>query len=252
MGNILAGKERRAMGKGLSLPYALCSIICALAIYGTPCFAEAEAKAEAQGDAVEQKSAQPDISQSSGGETNAVNPFSNFRSPYADQRARQVGDIVTIIITESAKASKSSATKTSKKSGADGGLSELFGLGMSRLPMSMGVDASSDYSGAGSTTNSGSMEAKVSAAVKQVLPNGNLALEGSRQVTVNDDVQTITITGIVRPQDIMANNTVRSMYMADAKIGYVGDGPIAQRPGIVSRIIQTPFHLVSRFFRSIF
>jgi flagellar L-ring protein precursor FlgH len=96
------------------------------------------------------------------------------------------------------------------------------------------------------------MEAKISAIVKQVLPNGNLVLEGTRQITVNDDVQTITVTGIVRPKDVGANNSVLSIYLADAQIKYVGDGPTAQRPGIITRILQTPFHWVAGIFRRIF
>lgn len=179
-----------------------------------------------------------------------ADPFSNYVSFYADHRARRVGDIVTIIVTESSKASKSSATQTSKKSGSNGSLSDFFGL--SGLPVKMGVSAGSDYTGSGSTTRSESMEAKISVTVKQVLPNGSLLLEGTRQVTVNDDIQTITVSGTVRPEDVRANNTVLSMYMADAKITYVGEGPMAQRPGIVTRILQTPFHWVAGAFRKIF
>jgi len=171
-------------------------------------------------------------------------------SLYADHRARHVGDIVTIIVIESSKATKSAATQTSKKSESSGSLSDLFGLG--GLPMSMGANAGSGYSGTGSTSRSGSMEAKISAIVMQVLPNGNLVLEGTRQVTVNDDVQTITVTGIVRPKDVGANNSVLSIYLADAQIKYVGDGPTAQRPGIITRILQTPFHWVAGIFRWIF
>lgn len=171
-------------------------------------------------------------------------------SLYADHRARHVGDIVTIIVIESSKATKSAATQTSKKSESSGSLSELFGLG--GLPLSMGANAGSGYSGTGTTSRSGSMEAKISAIVKQVLPNGNLVLEGTRQITVNDDIQTIAISGIVRPKDIGANNSVLSIYLADAQIMYVGDGPTAQRPGIVTRILQTPFHWVAGIFQRIF
>ena len=182
--------------------------------------------------------------------TEPADPFSNYVSLYTDHKARRLGDIVTIIVTESSKASKSSATKTAKSSGSDSNLSEFFGLG--GLPLKMGVDASSDYSGSGSTTRSGTMEAKISALVKQVLPNGSLMIEGTRQVVFNEDIQTITISGVVRPEDIGSDNTVLSMYMADAKISYVGEGPTAQKPGLVTRILQTPFHWVAGVFRKIF
>ena len=180
----------------------------------------------------------------------AGDQFSGYISLYSDRKARRVGDIVTIIIVESSKASKSSVTQTSKKSGSDGTLSNLFGLG--NLPLSMGVDAGSNYSGSGTTSRNGSMEAKISTSVKQVLPNGNLVLEGTRQVTVNDDVQIITVSGIVQPQSIRSDNSVLSIYMADAQIKYVGEGPTAQKPGIVTRILQTPFHWVAGIFRRIF
>lgn len=171
-------------------------------------------------------------------------------SLYADHKARRVGDIVTIIVLESSRASKSAATKTSKRSDSSGSLNDLFGLG--KLPLKMGADAGSDYSGSGTTTRSGTMEAKISAFVKQVLPNGNLVLEGTRKVAVNDDVQEIMVSGIVRPQDVRADNSVLSIYLADAQIKYLGEGPIAQRPGILTRILQTPFHWVASLMRKIF
>jgi flagellar L-ring protein precursor FlgH len=171
-------------------------------------------------------------------------------SLYADHKARRVGDIVTIIVLESSRASKSAATKTSKRSDSSGSLNDLFGLG--NLPLKMGADAGSDYSGSGTTTRSGTMEAKISAFVKQLLPNGNLVLEGTRKVAVNDDVQEIMVSGIVRPQDVRADNSVLSIYLADAQIKYLGEGPIAQRPGILTRILQTPFHWVASLMRKIF
>jgi len=210
-------------------------IIFFAVLCSSPCFAEEET-ADAT-EAVPIVTSVPDI------------PRNDFLSVslYADHRARHVGDIVTIIVVESSKASKSAATQTSKKSESNGSLSDFFGLG--KLPLKMGADAGSGYSGSGSTSRSGSMEAKISAIVSQVLPNGNLMLEGTRQVTVNDDVQTITLSGIVRPQDVGPDNTVLSIYLANAQIKYVGEGPTAQRPGIVTRILQTPFHWVASVFR---
>ena len=178
--------------------------------------------------------------------------FAGYTSLYSDHKARRVGDIITIIIAESSKASKSAATKTSKKSGSDGTLSDLFGLG--NLPVKMGVNAGSDYSGSGSTTRSGSMEAKISATVKDVLPNGNLVVEGFRQVAVNDDVQILTVSGVVRPESVSSDNTVLSIYLADAQIKYTGEGTTATSPGIVTKIakvIQAPFHWVAGIFRRI-
>ncbi len=175
-----------------------------------------------------------------------------FVSLYSDHKARRIGDIVTIIVSESSKASKSDTTQTSKKSGANGSLSELFGLG--NLPLKANVEGGSAYSDSGLTTRSGTMDAKISVSVKEVLPNGNLKLEGTRNISVNNDVQTITISGIVRPEDIRPDNTVLSIYLADAQILYKGQGNTSQRPGIVTgaaKILMAPFHFVSNIFRKI-
>ncbi len=271
---LLNRKQRVSDQKPVFLLYALCSALCAIAVFSPLSLAETatsedppspgdtqqspisaaqqvEDKAEAQASVtMENTSLSSNASQFPRNEMNTRDPFSSYVSLYADHRARRVGDIVTIIITESSSASKSSATKTSKKSGTSGALSSFFGLG--GMPVKMGVDAGSDYSGSGTTTRSGSMEAKISVFVKQVLPNGVMMLEGTSRVTVNDDIQMITISGTVRPEDVRADNSVLSMHMADAKIEYAGEGPIVQRPGIVTRILQTPFHWVAGAFRKIF
>lgn len=175
-----------------------------------------------------------------------------YTSLYADHKAKRVGDIVTIIVEESSKASKSSATQTMKKSDSNGSLSELFGIG--NLPLKMGVGAGSDYSGSGTTTRSGSMDATISVSVKEVLPNGNLLLEGKRNITVNDDIQTITIKGVVRPEDIRWDNTVLSVYIANAEIKYEGVGPTTERSGAITgiaKVLLTPFHWIAGVFRRI-
>lgn len=175
-----------------------------------------------------------------------------YSSLYSDRKAHRVGDIVTIIIAESSKASKSDATQTSKKSGTNGSLSDFFGLG--KLPLKLGVDAGANYSGSGTTTRSDSMDAKISVFIKEILPNGNYLLEGTRNINVNDDMQSITISGTVRPEDITPDNTVLSIYLANAEIKYKGQGQSTQSPGIVTsttRILLAPFHWVSGIFRKI-
>jgi len=175
-----------------------------------------------------------------------------YTSLYSDHKARRIGDIVTIIVAESSKASKSDATQTSKKSGTNGSLSDFFGLG--KLPLKVGVDAGSGYSGSGTTTRSDSMDAKISVFIKEILPNGNFLLEGTRNVNVNDDIQTITISGTVRPEDITPDNTILSIYLANAEIKYRGQGQSVQPPGVITgatRILLAPFHWVAGIFRKI-
>ncbi len=175
-----------------------------------------------------------------------------YTSLYSDRKAHRVGDIVTIIVAESSKASKSDATQTSKKSGTNGSLSDFFGLG--KLPLKLGIDAGANYSGSGTTTRSDSMDAKISVFIKEILPNGNYLLEGTRNINVNDDMQSITIIGTVRPEDIRPDNTVLSIYLANAEIKYKGQGGSSQPPGIVTKatkIILAPFHWISGIFRKI-
>ena len=100
--------------------------------------------------------------------------------------------------------------------------------------------AANSLKGAGDTSRNTSVTAKISARVIRVLDNGNLIIEGRRQVTVNADDQFILITGIVRPEDITAENTVASQYVADARVLYTGEGIIndKMRPGWLTRIVD--------------
>jgi flagellar L-ring protein precursor FlgH len=159
----------------------------------------------------------------------------------ADLRARNVGDIVTINIVESASASKNATTKTSKATALDaswtGVLQNISGdlLGSS---VKAGFANSSD--GQGATTRNSTLNAYISAHVIQVLPNGNLAIQGSRQVQVNNENQIINIQGVIRPVDIDSRNEVLSTSIAEAKIELNGQGVISdkQRVGWLTRILD--------------
>jgi flagellar L-ring protein FlgH len=159
----------------------------------------------------------------------------------ADLRARNVGDIVTINIVESASASKNATTKTSRTTALDaswtGVLQNISGdlLGSS---VQAGFANSSD--GQGATTRNSTLNAYISAHVIQVLPNGNLAIQGSRQVQVNNETQIINLQGIIRPVDIDSTNQVLSTAIAEAKIELNGQGVISdkQRVGWLTRILD--------------
>ena len=101
-------------------------------------------------------------------------------------------------------------------------------------------DYSNTFDGSGSTARSGDLTAYMSARIIQVLPNGNLVIEGNREVRVNNENQIITLTGIVRPRDISSANVVQSTYLADARISYSGTGVLndQQRPGWLARILD--------------
>lgn len=162
---------------------------------------------------------------------------------FSDQRAIKVDDIVTIQIVESAKAGSDSKTNTDKEhnfSVQSGGGSGLLKM-LPQFGASGGTKTS--YGGEGSTTRSGTLEATISARVVKVLDNGNLVIEGNKEVEINEEKGMIKISGVIRPLDIQQNNTVLSSSIADAQITYSGKGvaTTGQRPGLLARIINWLF-----------
>ena len=101
-------------------------------------------------------------------------------------------------------------------------------------------ELNSDFDGSGTTQRSGDLTAFITTKVIEVLPNGNLKIEGTREVKVNNEKQLIILSGIIRPRDISPGNIILSTYVADAKIEYSGSGVIhdRQRPGWMTRIID--------------
>ena len=165
---------------------------------------------------------------------------------FADKKARYEGDIVTIIVVESSQGGNKAATNTGRNTNTSAGISALLGLETSVLgknpnmggSINIGGSSSSSLKGTGDTTRGGTLEARITARVTNVLSNGNLAIEGRRQVTVNAEDQYIIITGAIRPEDITSDNLIASQYIADARIVYTGSGIIndKMRPGWLTRI----------------
>jgi flagellar L-ring protein precursor FlgH len=172
-----------------------------------------------------------------------------YRGFFQDLRAFQVGDLVTINIVETSKASKSAATKTGRESSIDAGIDNLLGYETQLkkiLPKDFDntsmfkASLSNSFDGSGSTDRVETMTAFMTARVMNVTTNGNLYIEGRRQVRVNNETQFIILSGLIRPTDISPNNTVLSSYIADAKIEYMGSGPVSdkQRPGWLGRLVD--------------
>ncbi|RUM45202.1 MAG: flagellar biosynthesis protein FlgH [Desulfocapsa sp.] len=167
-------------------------------------------------------------------------------SIYADHKARAVGDIVTLTISESASATKKATTATDRTTSMTAGIPHLFGLENSKwltehpkVDISNLVEANfaNSFSGSGTTTRTEDLVASLTAQVIDVYPNGNLKIRGGKEVQVNNEIQVIYVTGIVRPVDIMADNTINSKYVLNAKISYTGKGAISdkQKPGWLLR-----------------
>jgi flagellar L-ring protein FlgH len=167
---------------------------------------------------------------------------------FIDQRAKGIGDIITIKITEVSTASEKATTDTGRTSEINAGISNFFGLDskFSTISKHIGKDnlikANTDntFSGTGETTRTGSLSATISAKVVDLLPNGNLAIEGKREIYVNNEKKEILLQGVVRPRDIAYDNSVYSTQVADAKVIYTGIGVIGekQRPGWMTRLFD--------------
>ena len=161
-------------------------------------------------------------------------------SPMDDFKARNRGDIVTVVIVEEASASKQASTGTKREVGVSASIPNFFGLESTtflqeKLDLNSLIKAntSSDFGGSGTTTRKDMLNATISARVMDILPNGDLRIEGSRSVKVNNEEQIIVLKGTVRPRDINQENMISSAQIADARISYSGNGIIndRQQPG---------------------
>jgi len=158
----------------------------------------------------------------------------------SDPRARQIGDIITIVVVEASSASQQAATGTSKKVQN----SNAAGAGpLVKVLPSLSMSGSQSSSATGSSTNSMAFTTTLTARVTKVLPNGNLELEASRFVQTNNDKQTIKFSGTARAEDIGPDNTVPSTALADLKITSNGKGPVGntQKDGLFSKLFKLIF-----------
>ncbi len=158
-----------------------------------------------------------------------------------DFKARQVNDVVTIVVSESTQAISAADTTSSKDSSAKAAAANLFGAEklIKELPNAVDVKSSSSYKGSGATSRATELSTTVTARVKAVLPNGYLMIEGVRELRLNNENQTIFLTGVVRPEDISARNLVPSGAIAQMEVRVQGRGVVSQpqKPGLLYRIL---------------
>ena len=177
-------------------------------------------------------------------------PDSPLSGLFMDYKARAVGDIVTISIVEKATAYNEANTNTARESSLEAGIENFFNM-EKKFPASKPFfnpfsstsikgGLKSDFDGSGKTSRLGGLTADITARVTDVLPNGNLRISGAREVTVNNERQFLTISGIIQPRDISSANKIESTRISDAKIVYSGSGIIndRQRPGWMARVID--------------
>jgi flagellar L-ring protein precursor FlgH len=165
-----------------------------------------------------------------------------------DLRARRLNDLVTVHVIESVSALGSADSSLDKSSSASASLSSFFGL-ESKMPTWLdptglaSLGANTDFQGSGSTTRTAALSAVITARVAEVLPNGDLALEGVREIDINGDRQVLVLTGIVRVADIGPGNVVPSTALGQMRIRYFGKGLIKDNlsPGWLVRVLNKIF-----------
>jgi len=165
--------------------------------------------------------------------------FETGESLVSNIKARKVGDLITIIITERATANATSKTRANNKSETRGGPA----LGWLDFIKPWDMTVENKYLGDGDTRRDGSLRAEISARIVEIQENGDFRLEGTRMVNINGEKQLIEITGVCRARDIDADNTILSTYISDAQIAYNGSGIIndTSQPGVVTRVLNWLF-----------
>jgi flagellar L-ring protein FlgH len=154
------------------------------------------------------------------------------RAFFKDQRAAQVGDIVTVLVTMNDSANISNATTATRTGTETAGVPNMFGL-ESLLPRTI-VDPNKLFSSSSTNANTGTGQIKraeaitlrLAGVVTQVLPNGNLVVSARQEIRVNAELRELQVTGVIRPQDIASDNTVLHDRMAEARIAYGGRGQV--------------------------
>lgn len=169
-------------------------------------------------------------------EVASYNPNSLWRNGsrafFKDQRATHVGDLLTVTVNITDKANLSNETQRSRTNKEDSGITDFIGAktitqATKILPgRVLTADSTASSDGKGSVQRTEALQTNVAAVVTQVLPNGNLVVEGKQEIRVNFEIRELVVAGIVRPEDIQSDNTIDSSKIAQARIAYGGRGQI--------------------------
>jgi len=172
-------------------------------------------------------------------------PNNSERSMFADHKASRNGDILTVLVSEEAATQSSQSKKSNNSSSVDAGISQfIFPPAISSLGTKGGalpatkLAAKSDFTGGGEVNNSQSLTARAAVLVTDVLPNGNLVIEGVRVVKFSGESQYVVLHGLVRPEDVTSTNTVASSNVADVRIEFISEGSLtdAQKKGWLTKV----------------
>jgi flagellar L-ring protein precursor FlgH len=173
------------------------------------------------------------------------------RTFFNDQRATRIGDILTVKVAIDDSAEMDNTTNRTRGSSSELGITSLFGkeemLGRLLPPGGnfdpgnlVGAEGSSQANGTGAISRQEKIELSLAATISQILPNGNLVVVGKQEVRINGELRELTVAGIVRPEDVAANNSIRHDQMAEARISYGGRGSLSavQKPRWGQRVVD--------------
>lgn len=165
---------------------------------------------------------------------------------FADLKARRVGDVLTIRLTESTAASKSAVTKTAKTTGVNNTGPTILGktITAAGVPIfTTTLSGADSFDGEGSSTQGNSLAGSLTVTVVDVQPNGNLVIQGDKNIRLNQGDEFVHVSGVVRRADIATDNTVTSDKVADAHITYSGRGVIdsSNRMGWLARFFNSRY-----------
>jgi flagellar L-ring protein precursor FlgH len=169
------------------------------------------------------------------------------RAFFKDQRAHQVGDILTVKVNFTDKAAVANETQRSRSADEDSGITDFIGAKTIKNPATavlpgriLTADSTGSSAGKGTINRQDAVQTNVAGVVTQVLPNGNLVIEGKQEVRVNFEVRELVVAGIVRPEDIESDNTIDSTKIAQARIAYGGRGQITdvQQPRYGQQVLD--------------
>ncbi|HYD37216.1 MAG TPA: flagellar basal body L-ring protein FlgH [Allosphingosinicella sp.] len=163
---------------------------------------------------------------------------SGWASMSADRKASQPGDILTVVIFQAAEATNSAQNSSRKKTDVGGKFGTTIGSGT--IDESASLEFGGGYTGRGEVRRSERLVTQISLTVQEVLPNGDLIVQGEQWMRINGETSRIGVRGRVRPADINADNAVLSTRIADARISYDGRGFVTRsaKPGIINRIFS--------------
>jgi len=163
------------------------------------------------------------------------------KSLFSDVKAFKDGDAIMVLIMESVQADNGASTQDSRSTSLNAGLSLPAALSNTNIGTSLGTDNS--FKSSGNTSRNERIRTRLSARVVGVEPNGNLQIEGKRTTKINGEVQTIIIKGVVRPVDVLPDNSIFSYSILDLTLLIEGEGSITetQNPGLITKFLRFLF-----------